>query len=127
MSETKETVAEIIAKRNAAEDARLAHKLEKARERIRKNFPAERAPLQWRRVSENRLTSHCNRFSIERTGTGDAARYTAILEPASIIGARRYTVDEAKQDCNRHASPLPLEPEPSLTEAVEREPGSDDE
>lgn len=120
-----ETLNAILAQRSAADDERAETKLRLARERIRKNFPDERAPLQWRRDSATRMVSSCGRFAIEKHGDGDAARYTAKLQPHSIIGSRRYTLEQAKEDCNRHASPLPLEP--GLSEAVEREPGSDDE
>jgi len=120
-----ETLNETLAKRGAADDAMADARMQKARERIRKNFPDERAPLQWRRDSPTRMVSTCGRFAIEKHGEGDAARYTAKLQPHSVIGARRYTLEQAKGDCNNHASPLPLEPR--LNEAVEREPGSDDE
>lgn len=120
-----ETLNETLAKRGAAEDAKAEALMQKARARIRKNFPNERAALQWRRDSPNRLVSTCGKFAIEKSGEGDGVRYTAKKQPHSIIGNRRYTLDEAKEDCNRHASPLPLEP--GLNEAVEREPGSDDE
>jgi hypothetical protein len=120
-----ETVNQTLAKRHAAEDSRLDARMAKARAKIRRNFPNERAAVQWRRVSANRLLSHCGQFEIERSGTGEAARYTAKRLPSSVIGARLYTVEEAKQACDSQASPLPLEP--PITEAVEREPGSDDE
>lgn len=120
-----ETLTETLAKRSRAEDDRADARLQKARERIRQNFPNERAPLTWRKTSATRIVSHCGKFAIEKTGDGDATRYTAKIQPHSIIGNRRYTLEEAKDDCNRHASPLPLEP--PITEAVEREPGSDDE
>jgi hypothetical protein len=120
-----ETLNETLAKRSRAEDETAELRMFKVRERIRKNFPDERAALQWRRDSATRLVSTCGRFAIEKHGEGEAARYTAKLQPHSIIGNRRYTLEQAKEDCNSHASPLPLEP--PLTEAVEREPGSDDE
>jgi hypothetical protein len=104
-------------------------RLAKIRERIRKtNFPDPHAPLQWRKDSDTRLVSHCGRFAIEKHGEGDAVRYTAKLQPHSVIGARLFTADAAKEICNRHASPLPLEP-PKQRElaGVEREPGCDDE
>lgn len=102
-------------------------KLAKAREKIRANFPDARAPLTWRRDTPNRLVSTCGRFHIDKHGEGDAARYTAFLRPTSVIGNRRYTVDQAKEDCNRHASPLPLEPvQRELAPVTDREPGSDD-
>jgi len=120
-----ETLNETLAKRASAEDETAAARLAQAHARIRKNFPNERSPLQWRRDSANRLISHCGKFSIEKSGSGDGVRYTAKLLPNAVIGLRRYTLEEAKQDCDSHASPLPLEP--PITEAVEREPGSDDE
>jgi hypothetical protein len=120
-----ETLTETLAKRTAAEDERAGAAIAAARARIRKNFPNERAALQWRRVSANRLLSHCGQFAIEKSGSGEATRYTAKRVPNEVIGARLYTVEEAKQACDAQASPLPLEP--GLNEAVEREPGSDDE
>jgi hypothetical protein len=120
-----ETLNETLAKRALSEDLSAEARMRAARERIRKNFPNERAALQWRRDSANRLISHCGKFAIEKSGSGDGVRYTAKLLPTSIIGSRRYTLEEAKQDCDSHASPLPLEP--PITETVEREPGSDDE
>lgn len=123
-----ETVSEKIAKRYSFEDDVAETRIAKARERIRKNFPDERAPLTWRRDSATRMVSGCGRFAIEKTGDGDAARYTAKLQPHTVIGHRRYTVEQAKEDCNRHASPLPLEPpKPAQASLIEREPGSDDE
>jgi len=120
-----ETLTESLAKRSRLEDDSAAARLAKARERIRKNFPDERAALQWRRDSANRLVSVCGRFAIETAGEGDATRYTAKLLPHSVICVRRYTLEQAKEDCNSHASPLPLETPPVTT--VDREPGSDDE
>lgn len=114
-----------VARQRAADDDQVEIRLAKARERIRKNFPTGRAALHWRRDTATRMVSSCGRFAIEKSGEGDAARYTAKLLPLSIIGNRRYTVEQAKEDCCRHASPLPLET--PVSEAVEREPGSDDE
>lgn len=105
-------------------DVRLA----KVREKIRRNFPDGRAALHWRHDSPTRLVSTCGRFSIDKHGEGDAQRYTAKLQPNTVIGHRRFTLEQAKEDCNRHASPLPLEePPPAQTPFVEREPGCDDE
>lgn len=101
-------------------------KLAKMRARIRKNFPNPNAALQWRKVSASRIVSHCGRFAVDKHGEGDAVRYTAFLLPLTVIGARLFTSDAAKEVCNRHASPLPLE-SPQQAELVEREPGSDDE
>jgi len=123
MTETQERPAAVAAKRRAYEDELAESRLAKVRARIRKNFPDERAPLQWRRDTPTRLVSTCGRFSVEKHGDGEAARYTAKLLPHAVIGVRRYTPEEAKEDCNRHASPLPLEPAP----VIEREPGCDDE
>lgn len=121
-----ETIVNQGAKRRAVEDDTADLRIAKARERIRKNFPDERAALQWRRDTDKRIVSTCGRFAIEKTGEGDAARYTAKQQPHSVIGVRRYTLEQAKEDCNRHASPLPLEASPAAP-VVEREPGSDDE
>lgn len=113
-------------KRRFHDDTMAEIKLNKVRERIRRNFPDIRAPLQWRRASATLMVSLCNRFAIEKVGEGEAARYNAKLLPNSVLGHRRYTLDLAKDDCNRHASPLPLEPPPQLP-LIDREPGSDDE
>jgi hypothetical protein len=94
-------------------DDGLDIKLAKLREKIRANFPDPRAPLQWRKDTDSRIVSTCGRFAIEKHGEGDAARYTAKLQPHTIIGHRRYTPEQAKEDCHRHASPLPLESPPS--------------
>ncbi len=122
--------------------------LAKVRARIRRNFPNERAALQWRKEAFNRFVSTCARFAIERHGEGEAARFTAKLQPATVIGHRLYTIEAAKEVCERHASPLPLEapaidagavgsgvpapiaaPEASaeVLPIREREPGEDDE
>lgn len=131
VTETRERPLNHAAVRRAADDDLADLRMAKARERIRKNFPDDRAPLTWRRDTPTRLVSTCGRFAVEKTGEGDAARYTAKLLPHSVIGNRRYTPDQAKEDCCRHASPLPLEQpkEPVQAElpAVDREPGSDDE
>jgi hypothetical protein len=103
------------------DDALIEHRIAQARARIRRNFPSETAPLHWRKDSGNRLVSTCGRFAIERHGEGEKARYTAKLQPHSVIGVSLGTAEQAKEVCNRHASPLPLEP------PAEREPGSDDE
>jgi hypothetical protein len=103
-------------------EARIA----KIRERIRQNFPNLRAPLQWRKDSESRLVSQCGRFAIEKSGHGDAVRYTAKVQPHAVIGVRLFTAEQAKEVCNRHASPLPLEPVQQEL-VTDREPGSDDE
>jgi hypothetical protein len=123
-----ERIVSQAAQRRAYDDDLAEVRLAKARERIRKNFPDGRAPLHWRRDTPTRMVSSCGRFAIEKHGDGEAARYTAKLLPHSIIANRRYTLEQAKEDCNRHASPLPLEGGgPAATEPVEREPGSDDE
>jgi hypothetical protein len=116
------------AKRQLFDDETAELRLAKVRDRIRKNFPNERAALHWRRDTPTRLVSICGRFAIEKTGEGEALRYTAKLLPHSVIGNRRFSLEQAKEDCNSHASPLPLEPaQPELAPVVEREPGSDDE
>lgn len=84
-------------------------KIQKLRERIRKNFPKERSPLRWKKVSESKIVSERGRFWIERHGEKDAARYTARMKPYTTIGHRLYSADEAKRLCEAHASPLPLE------------------
>lgn len=109
------------------EDGTAEVRIAKMSEKIRKNFPDARSPLHWRRDSATRLVSTCGRFAIEKTGEGDATRYTAKLLPHSVIGNRRYTVEQAKEDCAAHASPLPLEPAVPPAPLVEREPGCDDE
>lgn len=123
-----ETLTQMLAKRAAFEDDRAETKIAKARERIRANFPDARAPLTWRRDSATRMVSTCGRFSVEKHGDGEAARYTA-KTGLTVIGHRRYTAEQAKDDCCRHVSPLPLEPEkPAQADILtEREPGSDDE
>lgn len=130
MTETKDRPPTAGAARRSYDDDMADLRMAKMRERIRRNFPDGRAALHWRRDTPTRLVSTCGRFAVEKTGDGDAARYTAKLLPHSIIGNRRYTPDQAKEDCNRHASPLPLEPTPPVQAelpAVDREPGSDDE
>lgn len=125
MAERPLSVANAILKaQEDTADVRLA----KAREKIRKNFPNARAPLTWRKESATRIVSNCGRFAIDKHGEGEGVRYTARKMPHSIIGNRRFTLEQAKEDCCRHASPLPLEPPPAAAAApvVEREPGSDD-
>lgn len=124
-----DTVADKAKARRFFDDEVAETRLAKAREKIRKNFPDGRAALHWRHDSPNRLVSTCARFSIDKHGEGDATRYTARLQPNTIIGHRRFTVEQAKEDCCRHASPLPLEPPPAQPElpTIDREPGSDDE
>lgn len=95
--------------RAVIEDDSSEVKLAQVRERIRQNFPPARAALRWRKDTERRLVSECGRFAIEKTGDGDSARYVAKMQPHSVIGVRLYTAEAAKQICDRHASPLPLE------------------
>ncbi len=111
------------------DDDRADVRLAKIREQIRRNFPDGRAALQWRRDSPFRMVSTCNRFAIDKLGDGETTRYNAVLLPHTLIGHRRFTVEQAKEDCCRHASPLPLEePKPPVQpELIDREPGSDDE
>jgi hypothetical protein len=119
------------AEQQELDDQRLA----RVRERIRRNMPKERSPLQWRQTGK-RMVSHCGQFAIEKSGKGDATRYTAKLvmkTGETTIGHRQFTFEAAKQICCNYASPLPLEPgqhgntpEPA-TPTREREPGEDDE
>lgn len=93
-----------------------------------RNCPTERSPLYWRKVADRLLRSHDNRFQVERRGEGDATRYFAFILPDTVIGYRLLSEDQAKQVCEYHASPLPLEPpKPAAPPLVEREPGCDDE
>lgn len=116
---------------------------------IRRNWPKERSPLRWRKVTERIIRSHCDRFQVERRGEGDAVRYFAFLLPTTVIGYRILTAEQAKQICEQHASPLPLEAPREVgaattlpgwggnasaravsgpsTPPMEREPGCDDE
>lgn len=119
------------------EDDTADIKMAKIRERIRRNFPNQHAALQWRKVSASRIVSHDKRFAVDKHGEGDAVRYSAILLPLTVLAARLFTSDAAKEVCNRHASPLPLEQGAPPTEldleleaetaARERVPGEDDE
>jgi len=97
----------------------------------RRNWPKERKALIWRKIDERRSRSHCNRFQVERRGEGEATRYFAFILPTTVIGHRLASLEQAKEVCERHASPLPLEPpqaEPApQVPPIEREPGSDDE
>lgn len=95
-----------MSKRTRAQDDAAEVELAKVRDRIRKNFPNPRAPLTWRKDSETRLVSSCGRFAIEKHGEGKEARYTAKRQPHTIIAYNRLTAEAAKEDCNRHASPL---------------------
>jgi hypothetical protein len=108
--------------RNRAEDDAAEVRIAKLRERIRKNFPDDRAALTWRKDSPSRLVSTCGRFAIERHGDGDQARYTAKLQPHSVIGVSLMSADLAKDVCNRHASPLPLEDPARAKREAERYP-----
>jgi hypothetical protein len=84
--------------------------LDHVRARIRNNFPKERSALRWRKVNEHRIVSVCDRFVIERRGEGDATRFWAKLKPDTVIGHRLFSAERAKEICEQHASPLPLEP-----------------
>lgn len=122
------------AEEQSLEDLRIA----KVRERIRRNMPTERAPLQWRQTGK-RMVSTDGRFAIEKEGKKDAARYTAkllMITGETVIGHRLFTYEAAKELCCNHASPLPLEPKNDVspepkpaagTHLREREPGEDDE
>ena len=83
---------------------------DEVRAKIQKNFPKERAALRWRNVSDNLMVSMCDQFAVEKHGQGDAARYTAKIRPNTVIGHRLMTFEKAKELCEQHASPLPLEP-----------------
>jgi hypothetical protein len=110
------------ARRRAYDDDLAEIRLAKVRAKIQRNKPDGRAALHWRKESATRIVSGCGRFCVEQSGTGEGARYTAKLLPHSVIGNRRFTWEQAKEDCNAHASPLPLE-----APVKEREPGEDDE
>jgi hypothetical protein len=111
-----------LARRARADDDTAEVRIAKVRERIRKNFPDERAALTWRKDSGSRIVSTCGRFAIERHGDGAATRYTAKLQPHSVIGINLLTADLAKDVCNRHASPLPLEDPARAKREAERYP-----
>jgi len=98
--------------------------IEQVRAKIQRNFPKERSPLRWARVSDRIIRSTCGRFQIERRGDEAATRYFAFMRPDKVIGARLGSAEQAKTICEQHASPLPLEP---VTPAIEREPGCDDD
>lgn len=108
--------------RNRAEDDMAELRMAKIRERIKKNFPDPRAALTWRRDSPTRMVSTCGRFAIERHGENDKARYTAKLQPHSVIGASLLSAELAKDVCNRHASPLQLEDSARARREAERYP-----
>lgn len=93
----------------------------------RRNWPKERSPLRWRKVADRLYRSNCNRFQVERRGEGASTRYFAFILPTTVIGHRLLTEEQAKQICERRASPLPLEPPAAEMFLVEREPGEDDE
>ena len=112
----------ILARRGRAEDDLAEVRIQRVREKIRRNFPNPRAALQWRKDSDHRIVSTCGRFSIERHGDGDAARYTARLQPHSVIGVALLSPELAKEVCNRHASPLPLEDPAHAKREAERYP-----
>jgi len=116
-----ELKAEIRARRRAEDDSAEV-KLAKIRERIKKNFPDPRAALTWRKDSNTRIVSTCGRFAIERHGEGASERYTAKLQPHSVIGQSLLTAELAKDVCNRHASPLPLEDSAYAKREAERYP-----
>jgi hypothetical protein len=90
-----------------------------------RNSPKERSPLHWRKVTERIVRSTCERFQVERRGEGDSTRFFAFIRPDKVIGHRLLTEEQAKQVCEGHASPLPLEPAPEPF--IEREPGCDDD
>lgn len=84
--------------------------IDEVRAKIRRNFPNERSPLRWGKVSDRIIRSSCKRFQVERRGEGDATRFYAFILPDTVIGHRLITPEQAKQICEQHASPLPLEP-----------------
>lgn len=84
--------------------------IDEVRAKIRKNFPNERSPLRWGKISDRIIRSTCRRFQIERRGDGDATRFYAFILPDKVIGHRLLTADQARSICESHASPLPLEP-----------------
>lgn len=116
-----EIKAEMKARRRAEDDV-LEVRLAKIRERIKKNFPDPRAALTWRKDSNTRIVSTCGRFAIERHGEDGNARYTAKLQPHSVLGHSLLTAEQAKDVCNRHASPLPLEDSARAKREAERYP-----
>jgi hypothetical protein len=92
--------------------------LDDVRAKIRRNFPNERSPLRWGKISDRIIRSTCGRFQVERRGDDDAARYFAFILPTTVIGHRLLTEDHAKQICEQHASPLPLEAASAGTSGV---------
>jgi hypothetical protein len=84
--------------------------IDRIRRKIRYNFPRERSPLRWGKVSDRCIRSTCNRFQIERRGDGDAQRFYAFILPDTVIGHRLMSAEQARTICEQHASPLPLEP-----------------
>ena len=86
-----------------------------ARERIRRNFPRVHAPLNWRRVSKNTLSAvgHGKTYYVDRSGEGDATRYRARIHPQTVLGDRLMTAEQAKDLCERDASPLDLSGAPA--------------
>lgn len=115
----------IPTKRRSFDDDVAEVRLAKIRAKIQRNLPKERSPLHWRKVADRLMRSHCNRFQVEKRGDGEAVRYYAFILPDRVIGHRLLTADQAKEVCERHASPLPLDA-PATTPVVDREPGSDD-
>lgn len=131
MSAKAEARQKQIAEEQSLEDLRIS----RVRERIRRNMPTERAPLQWRQTGK-RMVSTDGCFAIEKEGKKEAARYTAKrIAPTgeTIIGHRLFTFEAAKEICCNHASPLPLEPAKNERQTAdlgpspdrEREPGED--
>lgn len=115
-------INELLARPRRAQDDAAEIKIKRVREMIRKNFPNPRAALTWRKETDSRIVSTCGRFAIERHGEGDTARYTAKLQPHGVIGVSLHSADLAKEICNRHASPLPLEDPAHAQREAERYP-----
>lgn len=83
-------------------------RIQRVRDRIRRNFPKENAPLHWKKISESRIESTCGRFWVDKHGKGEAVRYTAMMKPLTPLGHRLMSAEQAKGICERHASPLDL-------------------
>ena len=85
---------------------------EKVRSKIQRNMPKVRKPLEWKKITERIIRSKCDRFQIERRGEDEGTRYYAFILPDIVIGHRLATPEFAKQVCEQHAVPKPLEVTP---------------
>lgn len=94
----------------ATEEQEAERAIARAKAICQRNMPDPRAPLQWKKLSESVIASTCGRYRIARHGEGVTERFSAYLFPNAVLGERLITVQEAKDICGRHASPLPLEP-----------------